>query len=109
MTRIVVEYRMTPRGQWWEDTYEHVYFSAYEGYEHVPPDWIVVDFRYDYSSKGFVRIYQFEFDVVEDEYWDGPPTYRRQLVSEHIVKRYTKEHSVRVVEGSSEEYSLVAL
>jgi hypothetical protein len=107
MTMIVVQYRMSPRGQWWQDTYESVPFSDYEGYEYMPGDEIAVDYRYDHSSRGTLRIIQFTFDAVEDEYWTGAPTYRRQLIDQRFVKRYTKEHSVRVSAGSEQLFSLV--
>jgi hypothetical protein len=107
VTRIVVEYRETPRGQWWQETWESKTFGDYEGYEHFPGHEIAVDYRYDYSSRGNLRIIEFEFDVVEDEYWDAAPTYRRQLVRERIVRRFTKEHSIRLVEGEDRLFSLV--
>ena len=107
MTLIVVQYRMSPRGQWWEDTYESVPFDAYEGYEYMPEGEIAVDYRYDYSSRGNLRIIRFTFDSVEDEYWTSAPTYRRQLIDQRAIKRYTKEYSVRVVTGGGEVFSLV--
>lgn len=77
------------------------------GLRALPGHEIAVDYRYDHSSRGNLRIIEFEFDVVEDEYWDAAPTYRRQLVRERIVRRFTKEHSVRLVEGEDRLFSLV--
>ena len=102
MREFDVKYRTTPGGKWCLDEWRPLLFrDAFDGVPaDVPEDWVAVEFRYDWTRRGNLRVYAQWFTWGEFEYYDRrePSDLRRWLDVEKIEYVYSKEHDVKVLD-----------